>query len=157
YRGAQQLEPDDELWAIARQAEIRLQANQTLKAVETLLLDMRRLESRGIENPAPQVGELYTLLGRGYFDLGDFPRAQNHLHHALDQFSGPEPARGDALVLLGRIALTQRDPVEAMEMFHPVVRDCIGTPAYLLGVLGRAETHSILGEPEQSLEDYQML
>lgn len=157
YRADSRLRPDDELWAIARQADIRLQQGQSSKAIENLLVEMRRMESHGVDIPRENIGQLYTLLGRASFDLGDYTRAVNHLQRALDQYDGAEPARGEALVLLGRIDQAQSNPDAAIEKYYLVVRDCIGTPAYLPGLLGRAETQSILGEHEQSIEDYQAL
>lgn len=157
YRGTDRLAPGDDIWAAARQMEIRLASGQTQQAVDMLLVDMRRLESRETPETRSSFGELYTLLGRAYFDLGDTDRAETQLEHAMKLFAGPEPARGDALVMLGQIAMARANPEAAYEKFHVVVRDFINTRSFLPGLLGRAEVESMLGDHDASVADYEQI
>jgi tetratricopeptide (TPR) repeat protein len=61
------------------------------------------------------------------------------------------------MVAAGRISQATNDPDTAKEKFEIVVRDYVGTPSYLPGLLGLAETQSILGDHEQSLLVYETL
>lgn len=154
YREHIELKAPDLAWAVARLAEIRLLNDQPRRTVEQLLIDLRRIEYRIGDGPSPELGELYTLLGRAYFMLGEDTKAQFNLERGLKMFDADVPARGDALVTLGQVAQAQNDLDEAFEHFDIVVRDFIATPSYLPGLLGRAETNSVLGDHEASINDY---
>ena len=154
YRRDQALPLEDELWAVARQAQLRLESGMSQQAVDFLLVEMRRLEARSSSEAPIPVGELYGLLGRGYFELGDYDRAQTLLEQALAMFHAPVPPMGDALVLLGQIAATRGQPDLALEKYQIVVRDFPATASYLPGLLGLAEMHSVLGEHETSFEQF---
>jgi tetratricopeptide (TPR) repeat protein len=157
YRDDPMLSPADELWAIARHAELRLEAGQPRDAVDRLLIDMRRFEPRLAQNPGLGFGELYVLIARGYYDLGDHDYARYHANRALGELDDGSPIRGDALTLLGQLDIAGGDWEQAFERFDEVVRNFPGTHSFLPGLLGRAETLSILGDPERSLEDYRRL
>ncbi len=160
YRMGHDISPADEIWAIARQTELRLmqgKPDSVRNAVDLLLVEMRRLENRDLTEAGPNLGELYTLLGRGYFQLGEYPRAQKNLEHSLGLFEGPEPPRGQSLVLLGQIDVSDGQLDAALEHFQIVARDFEGTSSYLPGLLGRAEVQSMLGAHEESLADYRTL
>ncbi len=151
------LTPADSVWAVARQAELRLEGGFVQEAVDRLLVDMRRFE---IQQPRPEevkFGELYTLLARGYYDLGEHADAEFNLHAAMDEFVGPEPQRGATLVLLGQVDVAHGRWREAFERFDEVVRDFALTRSHLPGLLGRAEVHSVLGDHDLSLADYQQI
>lgn len=154
YRADQLLGIEDEAWAVARQAELRLEAGLAKEAIDRLMIDMRRLEARPDAGESPPLGELYTLLGRGFFDQGELERAEYYLRLGQSRFAGPEPMRGEGLVLLGHIAVTTGNQDEAFETFNEVVRDYVNTPAYLPGLLGRAEVRSVLGDHAGGLDDY---
>lgn len=157
YRMDKRLSAEDEVWAIARQTELRLESGFAQQGIDVLLIEMRRLEN--VQSAATPInfGELYLLLGRGYYELGDYARAQSHLERALGMFEEPDPARGDTLALLGQIAISAGDLDGAFEQFQLVVRDFVTTRSYLPGLLGRAEVQAVLGEHEASLADYRAL
>jgi len=157
YRSDSMLTPADEAWVIARQAEQRLEAGDARQAVDYLLVDMRRLEGSAASLKAAMWGELYTLLGRGYYDQGLYDYAEFHLRQALGRFDGSEPARAETLLLLGRLAIARGEMDEALERFDEVVRDFPGAPAHAPAVLARAEARSIAGEHQASLEDFRAL
>ena len=158
YRLHPNVSPADEIWAMARQTELRLVHGSTQSALEILLIEMRRLESRDRTTEAgplaARIGELYTLLGQCYFDLGDYVKAELHLQRALGLFNGPEAERADALTLLGQIAMATGNPDAALGYFQSVVADFITTRGYLPSLLGRAEVNSMLGAHESSMADY---
>ncbi len=157
FRADRMLTPADELWAIARQARLRLEAGFPQQAVDHLLVELRRFEPKLDETPELSFGPLYTLLGRGYYDLGNDRYAEFHAERALEQFARSDDGRGDALVLLGEVAVTSGRWQEAMEYFDEVVRRYPYTPSGPAGLLGRAEVLSVLGEPDRSLADYRAL
>ena len=157
YRDDRVLSPADQAWAVARQAELRLEAGDAQEAIDHLLLDMRRMEHGGGELDAATWGELYTLLARAYASRGCCDDAEYHAREALALFRGPEAARGDALLVLGGISVARGDVDAAFELYDEVVREYVETAAYLPALFSRAETQSIRGEHESSLEDYRLL
>lgn len=157
YLQDDRLSMDDRAWAISQKARIRLEMGEAREAVDHLLVDMRRLEQRGESSAGVDFGTLYTQLGRGYFDLGENDRADAHLREAMVRLDPHAPARGEALVYLGRIAIARSDFETAYEHFDLVVREFISTPSYLPGLLGRSEVRSVLGDHEGSQEDYRRL
>ncbi len=154
YRNDDLLEVDDELWVVAALARLRLGTGRNQDAVNHLLIDARRIENRWAGDPRLNFGEIQTLLARGYFALGRPADAAYHLQQALRLFRGPEPVRGEALVLLGHLALADGDVEEANDDYDQVVRDFPSESAYLPALLGRAETRGILGDDPRSQEDY---
>ena len=92
------LDEKDRVWTIARQAELRLEAGYNAEAIGHLLREMQRLDALDSE----QAGELYLLLGRAYFNLGQFDEAARRLSQS-DATLGPTDAkRATANVLLAR-------------------------------------------------------
>ncbi len=157
YRADPMLDDADDLWAIARQAELRIESGNAEDAVAHLLLDMRRFEPRLESNPQLSFGELFSLLARGYYELGNSPYADFHIQQALELLPATVPARGSALVLLGQIAVARGQWHDAFELFDEVVRDFTSTRSAIPARLGRAEVYSVLGDDDRSLEDYQKL
>jgi tetratricopeptide (TPR) repeat protein len=157
YRADRMLRPPDELWAVARQAELRLDAGRTQEAVDHLLIDMRRVEQRTGDPATLEFGAVYGLLGRGYLELGRYDHAEFALRQALLRLGDGDPVRGDAFVLLGRLSMERGITEEALELMDEVVREYPGARAHLPALLGRAEIRSILGDHEGSLRDYEAL
>jgi tetratricopeptide (TPR) repeat protein len=154
YRSDPMVAPDDELWAIARQAELRIEAGQAQDAVAHLLIEMRRFEPQAASSAGLSFGELYVLLARAYYELGNLPYAEYHLQQAMPQIGRTDPVRGDALVVFGRIGVSRGQWHEAFEHFDRVVRDFATTRSAIPGRLGRAEVYSVLGDDARSLADY---
>ena len=157
YRSDPLLDEIDEVWAIARQAQLRIELGRPEEAVTHLLIDMRRLEPMLAKNPDLSFGELYALLARGYYAMGNFPYAEFHVRQAMDIIRQADPARGQPLVLLGQIAVAQGQWDAAFEFFDEVIRDYPSTPSAIPAQLGRAEVYSVLGDDERSLADYRTL
>jgi len=158
YRKERQDDLDELIWIVARQTELRLRSGDPHAAVERLLIDLRHIEYMADEaGGQPMLGELYTLLGRGYYELGEYERARSNLNLAMEQFDGDDPVRGAALELLGRIAFALGEHESAIERFDEVVRDFIATPGYLPGMLGLAQVNSVLGNYDESQRWYRRL
>lgn len=161
YRGDPMLTPQDELWAIARQAELRLEAGMPQEALDHLLLDIRRSEPTTEPTAEPgsalSMGELYALLGRAYYDLGNHEYASFHVGQAMEHLALSDPARAAALVLQGRLAVADGLWQEAFGHFDEVVRNYGTSRSLGAGLLGRAEVHSVLGDGPRSLADYKAL
>lgn len=157
FRADRLLSADDEIWAVARQAELRLEAGLVEQAVDRMLVDMRRLEPQLTDADAQSVGELYVLLGRAYFNLGKYDAAVYQLNRAVELFAGPVALKGEALVLLGSINQVAGMYSDAYDVYDEVVRDYAATPAFLAALLGRAEVLGIMGEHQRSLADYQQV
>lgn len=157
YQSDERLSNEDLAWAYAQKAALRLEAGDTRNAVDYLLVDIRRLELASEDDDDVNFGTLYTLLGRGYYDLGEYETSTHQLNQALAWLDEYHPNRGDALGLLGKIAFVETNYEEAYELYDGVVRDFISTTSYLPGLLGRAEVRSVLGDHEGSKSDYQEL
>jgi tetratricopeptide (TPR) repeat protein len=147
----------DRIWAIARKAELRIEDGQPDVARDHLIVDMRRLDREYADHQELHPGELYTLLGRAYFDLGDSESAAFHLDRALAVLRDTDAVRGDALVLLGNLAVGQDDLELAVDRYSTVVDTFHATQSYLPGLLGRAEVRSMLGHHDLSLSDYSLV
>ncbi len=157
YRSDPLLEDGDEVWAIAREAQLRIELGRAEEAVAHLLIDMRRFEPRLEKNTDLSFGELYALLARGYYTMGDLPNAEFHVRRAMDVIRHADPTRGEPLVLLGQLAVAQGQWDEAFEFFDEVIRDYPSTRSAIPARLGRAEVYSVLGDDDRSLADYRTL
>ena len=157
YRRDERLSSADQAWTIARQAELRLEAGRPQEAVDSLLVDMRRLESRIPEAGPANFAELYTLLGRGYYDLGSYDYAEYQLNAALERMGETDSNRGMAMLLLGQIDVSRGNFEEAFGRFDLAARDYPQTGCYLPAILQRAEVRSVLGDHEGSQADYDRL
>lgn len=157
FRRDQLLDVGDEAWAVARQAELRINHAMAQEAIDYLLIEMRRIESRLTKEDRADFGELYMLLGKAYQRVGNNAYAQHNLNIALSYFSGPEPARGWTLVLLGQLAVQRSDFETALLHFEAAVRDFEAADCYGDALLGRAELYSVLGQHDESISDYENL
>ncbi|MDZ4756167.1 MAG: tetratricopeptide repeat protein [Phycisphaerae bacterium] len=148
----------DEAWTAARQAEARLALDRPREAADRLLLDLRRLESATATDrgsiPPEAYAELSSLLGRAYAALGDIDLARDSLERAVAMSDGKSIAKGEAILLLGQLALQRGDLDEAEQRFGSVLTDYSGEDCYVPALLGRAETHAAHGDNVEALDDY---
>lgn len=148
----------DEAWAAARQAEARLALDRPREAADRLLLDLRRIESspelnRGIV-PAETYAELTSLLGRAYAALGEPDLAKETLERAVTLSENKSIAKGEAILLLGQLALQRGDLDDAEQRFESVLADYPGEACHVPAVLGKAETSAARGDHAEALEAY---
>ncbi|MBL9119795.1 MAG: tetratricopeptide repeat protein [Phycisphaerae bacterium] len=148
----------DEAWAAARQAEARLALDRPREAADRLLLDLRRVESapevnRG-EVSAETYAELTSLLGRAYAAIGEPEIARETLERALAMSDSKSIAKGEAILLLGQLALQRGDLDDAEQRFATVLAEYQGEACATPAKLGRAETRAARWEHAEALEDY---
>lgn len=156
YRANPRLHTRDVVWAIAREAELRQHAGLVRESVDRLLVDMRRIEPR-LEYEKVNLGELYVLLARGYYQLAEYALAQQQTDRALALLDQSDPVRADAYEIQGRILLARGQFDQAFDAFQTATVDFENTTSFLHALLGRAETHAVLGRHEDSRQDYEAL
>lgn len=146
-------EPDitnkDRIWALGRQAEMRIAEGMLQVAADTLLVAIQQLRA----NNASGFGDLYLQLGRAYYELGEYGKANTHLSTGMKQIDPTDPQLADAMVLLGRVALAKDDVETSQSRFNVVVTEMPGTAAQIAALLGRAETYARQSEFNHSIDD----
>ncbi|MCK4871302.1 MAG: tetratricopeptide repeat protein [Phycisphaerales bacterium] len=140
-------------WVHARRAQVVMDQGFPDEAVTMLLRSIQRVEADGIERP----GELLALLGRAYFELGEYTDAAKQLRRA-EMFLKPDaPLMGKIHVYLGQIEQVNSNYNEAREAFARVLKDYPGTPSYDMALLGQAEVDASLEQWDDSLTAYREL
>ncbi len=145
----------DQAWAAARQAEIRLRHESAREAIDNLMIDIRRFEPH--LEPGADLGELLSILARGYGELGELDFAQDQSDLALQMVPAGDPRRAAVLVNSGWILAMQSRFEEALQAFTTAADLSAATPAHADSLLGRAEMHGVLGDHEASQNDYRTL
>ena len=158
YRGDTTIAAEDEAWAMARQAEARLSSEKPRDAADRLLLDLRRLESAPVDVrgsvSSGAMAELLGLLGRAYAELGEADLARETLERAIAIAADKTLPKGEALVLLGQLALQRGELDEAEQRFESVLADYAGESCSALALFGRAETRAARGGHAEALSDF---
>lgn len=137
------LNADDRAWVLARQAELLIASGRAEDAIVKLLPRIRVNVNAELK---PDVeGELYLLLGRAYFDVGQNDAAIRQLEAADRLLEEGSVQRAQAELLLGRIYQTLGNLEGAKERFAQVVSGYSTTPSYLPAMLGLAEVEGAVG------------
>ncbi|MDZ4830695.1 MAG: tetratricopeptide repeat protein [Phycisphaerae bacterium] len=161
YRADPTITVEDEAWAAARQAESRLALEKPRDAADRLLLDLRRIESAPVEvrgSVTPDAfAELLGLLGRAYAEIGESDLARETLDRAVAIAADKTLAKGEAIVLLGELALQRGELDEAEQRFESVLADYAGESCAPVALFGRAETRAARGAHLDALADYRAL
>jgi len=157
YRSDKRLRREDDIWAAARQAELRLRVGRVPEAINHVQVDMRRLEGAGPPERDPAFAEFYIMLSRAYNAHGDADFAETQARIAFDLIDPTSPLAAEALLALGESLLSQSRFEEALEHFQRIDTDYAGTPAHRPGLLGRAVALGVLGRHEMSLADFRQL
>ncbi len=147
------LAAEDRIWTIARLTELRLRQGFVDEAVDKLLVAMQQLRAEGIR----EFPELYLLLGRGFFELGRYDNAAEHLETAVAGLPSSNALRGEAMLLQARLAQQRLEWDEALQMLDHIVVTYPGTAAFLPALLGRAEVQCELDRTTEAMEDYNAL
>lgn len=149
----------DRVWAMARRAETQLELGFTPEAINDLLREMPLLVGKDI----PGLGELFVMLGRGYYESGAFREATRELDRADrdEMLADSDPARAWARLYLAhveaRLAEDDEQLRSARDRYEQLVRRSSKSGAYLPALLGLAETEADLGADEASIEAYDVL
>jgi len=144
------------LWALARQARVRLELGFADEAVTQLLRELPLLQ----EADPTGVGELYKWLGRAYFELDALEQAERALERATidDALPAGDPRHAMAGLYLARVAArSAQDSIgleRARDAFAAVVDRAGGTEAYLPALLGLGEMEAALDQITGSLDVY---
>lgn len=147
------LSADDRVWALARQAQLRLDSGYPDEALEGLLRAVHRLEK-----PSGQgVGALYLLLARAYHELGRMPEAVEQIERADALLAPQDEQRATLLTISGEIAQVQGTLPEARDLFWSVVEDYPQSAALHRALLGVAEIDALLGDIPESVAMYERL
>ncbi|MHC4908165.1 MAG: tetratricopeptide repeat protein [Planctomycetota bacterium] len=157
YRRNELVSVDDRMWAIARQASLRLETGRYQEAIDRLLLESRRIEAEAAL-AGRSFGEFHTLFARAYYHTGAYDDAHFQLDLALKEFGDvSDPAKGEALLVLGQLAVTEGDHELARDTLQVVVRDYEGERCHIAAVLNLAEVSSVLGRHDDSIDLYAQL
>jgi tetratricopeptide (TPR) repeat protein len=147
------------LWALARQAEVRLAMGFADETVTQLLRELPVLQDA---DPVG-LGELYKWLGRAYFELDALEEAERNLARADRDEMLPAGDNRRALAQLFRAHIAARVAVDefglerARDRYADLVERAGGTTAYLAALLGLAEMEASLDALPASLEAYTAL
>ncbi|MBC7773196.1 MAG: tetratricopeptide repeat protein, partial [Pyrinomonadaceae bacterium] len=147
------LAPEDAAWTLARQAELLIAIGAPQEAVSKLLREMQLL--KGVEKK--EMGELYFLLGRADFEVGDFAEATRQLDRAAGLLNSSDPMQAHASLMIARILQSAGQLDEAKERYSAIITGFDTTPAYLPSLLGMASVHAALGEENEAFETYATL
>lgn len=143
----------DRMWAVARQAELRIRAGYPEAAIDHLLPSVHRLD----ELHGHEAGELFGLLGRAYFDLGEVAEAEKRLLRAETMLDNGSDEKGEVQLMLARCSSMRGDREEARERFAGAVADYGTSDLAPEALLGLAESESALGAFDRALESYDAL
>ena len=147
------LPADDRAWALARQAQLKLDQGYSDEAITRLLRAAPRLERA---SPEAQ-GEIRLLLGRAYVEVSAMPEGERQLDQALELLPPGSPLRGEALFYLAKIdeyrgnVQVQRDRLRQVVDQHPESR------VYLDALLALGEAEEALGRVDDSISVYRAL
>ena len=147
------LSDEDRVWCEAQIAELRMAQGFTDEAINGLLVALQKLKADGIND----LGQLYVLLGKAYYEIGEYDTALSQLERAEQILPAADDRRGEALLYLGRIAQAEGKNDDALSRFDFVVTDYPGTSSYLPALLGRAEVYAAEDQRGPAFEDFTQL
>lgn len=133
-----ELSQSDSAWVLARQSELLIRAGHADEAAEKIVRRLGRLN----DVTGRQQGELRLLLGKAYFQTEEPASAFKHLEMALEFLPEGDGLRGEAGVMLGRLAQSQGRLDEAKERYERVRKDHPLSTGAVQALLGLAEVHS---------------
>ncbi|MBX3379201.1 MAG: tetratricopeptide repeat protein [Phycisphaeraceae bacterium] len=147
------LSDKDRVWAMTRQAELRLLGGYREEAIRGMLQQLPRIE----ESAAEERAELLALLGWGYIEDSKHAEAEKWLTRAESLADGREPLTSKIRLNLARVAESRSDFQAARDLYQKVL-DAPGSKRFQReALLGLAENLASLDETEASLEAYSKL
>ena len=155
FRDDAALAATDLAWAMQQEAKLRIDAGDASKAVERLLLDMRRLEGKTIGQD--QWGMFYTLLAEAWATLGRPDDARYAIEMAFERYRPESIGRLRAQLLRGKLAYADADWEAAFNDFDFVTGATTYTGLGFDARLARSETASMLGDHTAALDDARWL
>ncbi len=144
---------DQRVWALERQADIRLEQGFLDETITQLLREMPRIADADRSARA----RLHLLLAKAYRMSGADRQAELQIRFA-DSFSAPGDPHYPGVVL-ERARLSQRagDAASARDLYSIVADRHVDSDAYPWALIGLGETEAVLGEPGLSIEAFATL
>ncbi|MEM9372762.1 MAG: tetratricopeptide repeat protein [Planctomycetota bacterium] len=144
---------DQRVWALERQAGVRLEAGYLDETITQLLREMPRIADADQGARA----RLHLVLARAYRMSGADRQAELQIRFA-DGFSVPGDTHYPGVVL-ERARLRQRagDAAIARDLYSIIVERHVDSEAYPWALIGVGETEAVLGEPTLSLDAFSTL
>ena len=148
--GDADLSLEDRAWSLARETEIRLGQGYAAEAVARLLQGIMRIE----DAPAASLAELYTLLGTGYFAMGEYDSARKQLERAATLLGNTEPMMARVQVYQAMCDQATGSTDDARDRYSAVAAWAQGMDWQVPAIFGLAETEGVLGRTEESIDAY---
>lgn len=144
------LPADVRVWALERQAEVRLAQGDYDEAITRLLRAVPRLQ-----DPEPaQLGLLHLMLGRAYYHTDAVEEAARRLDQALRLMPEGEMRRGVAKLYQARLRERAGDYVEARDLYSEIVDRFVNSTAYLPALMGLGQIDAAMRDVPLSLQHY---
>lgn len=141
---------DQRVWALERQAEVRLEQGYLDETITQLLREMPRIADADQSARA----RLHLVLAKAYRMSGADRQAELQIRFA-DRFSAPGDPHYPSVVL-ERARLRQRDgdAASARDLYSIITERHVDSEAYPWALVGLGESEAVLGEPGLSLEAF---
>ncbi len=138
---------ENQIWAIARQAELLLRDNEYGAAEDLLSRWLQRFDFE----KSNDLGELLVLIGDAMLLAGNGEDAERVYLQAQGMLANSDPLNGDALAGLGRVRYEEGNVVDALKFFSDAVDNYPTTRAYLSALVGKGECQSRLGSYDEAV------
>lgn len=150
YRDQPTLTEEEQRWAAAAEARLRIASGYADRAIEPLLRTLQRIP----DPDSADAAELLVLLGRAYFETGRMQEAEDRLDRAERLLPDASPVRADAAITLARISQTRGELEDARQRYLSVLGPTGDPDARAAALLGLAETEASLGDSAAAIEAY---
>lgn len=141
----------NEIWAIARQAELLSAAGNQSQAIDLLLRRLARLQG---EKETP-LAEMMVQLARCYLADSKPVQAERWLSDARKQLDPSDALNAEVLTRLGEIRFAEEKVSEALELYTQVVAQFTGSASHLAALIGKAECEARQGSLDGALADFE--
>ncbi len=148
-----EIKPEDAAWSLARQAELLIGIGLPEDASTRLMREMQLI--RGVSRAA--MGELYFLLGKAQYEVGDRVQADQQLTRAMEMLGPMDPMQAPARLMTSRILQSTGQVEAARDRYQEIIRTFAASPEYLPALYGLGSVLATLGEEDQSLAVYSEL
>lgn len=148
-----QLSAEDTVWALERQARIRLAEGYADETITRLLRSMPRLERAGVLGRS----RLHLILARAYMEVGANTEAEKQVQHAFDLSAAGDEHYPEILLARAQLEVIRDETEAARNTFSEIVDRHSSSVAFPWGLLGLGETEAALKETVLSFEAYETL
>lgn len=142
-----------ELWAVGRQAEVRIANGNAEAAARELLPAIQRMRDR----TTGRAGELLMRLGEAHVELGELVEARKRLDMALSALPDGSIEAGRVEVMLAQIDMMEGKIEAARDRFALATERYRLSPVLVEAALGLGEAEAELGHFEESVASYREL